>query len=82
MTLRTLTLIIVALMVMQVLVICIATVMNKQYLDRWPAREYSRAIASLAKDKPVAGWTIRLCYLACVMELLTLLAAKQLNLVP
>lgn len=82
MTLKTLTLIFVVLLVMQFLVICIVTVMNRQYLDRWSATEYSRAIAFLVKDRPVAGWTIRLCYLASVVELLVLLAAQQLNLFP
>lgn len=81
MTLKTLVLICVGLMVLQGLVIGVITVMNEQYLDRRSAHEYSRAIASLVKERPVAGWTIRLCYLACVIELLAVIAAKYLKLV-
>lgn len=68
---------VVAVMCVQFMVVWIVTRANKEHFDQYPAAAYFRAVADLAKHKPRAALTIRLCYAASLIEVLLFYAYKH-----
>jgi hypothetical protein len=76
MTLKTWSLIVIALCTVQMMVVYVVTRLNQTFFEGRPAAAYSSAIADLAKKKPGAALTIRVCYALGVVEILGLAVAK------
>lgn len=76
MTLKSLVLTLLPLMALQCVVIFFVTRANKEYFDRRKALEYGHALRDLAKDRPLAALTIKLCNGLYLVELLAVIFAK------
>lgn len=76
MSLKEIALVICVLMFIQMLVIIWITKKNADIFDSRKALKYPEAISDLAKTKPKSALAIRLCYAACVIEVLVMLLIK------
>jgi hypothetical protein len=74
---KNLTLLVIALMAMQGVVIAAVTRANRDAFDGRPAAYYGRAVQELAKLRPAAARVIRVCWALFVVELVALWFAKQ-----
>ncbi|MDN8618958.1 hypothetical protein [Variovorax ginsengisoli] len=74
---RTVVLFIVAMLAVQMVVVMAITAMNSHVLSKFKGYEYPRAIAELAKTKPLAAGAIRLCYALALLELAVMLVWSQ-----
>lgn len=76
MNIKTWALVVVSLIATQGVVVCLITRANKDIFDNRPASHYAQAVAELARKRPVAGMTIRICYGLCLIEVIGLAIAK------
>lgn len=77
MTFREIILLSILFMVIQTIIIIVLTRINSKFFDKRHGYAYARAVADLTAKKPIAGWAIRVCYLAFVVELVFLLIFKS-----
>lgn len=75
MTFREMAVVVIVLISIQMLVVWIVTVLNKQYFTG-KAAEYALCIKRLGKDKPLAALTIKICYGASLLEVFVLSLLK------
>jgi hypothetical protein len=59
----------------QMLIVWLITVANKQYFTG-PAAEYAQCIKRLGKDKPMAALAMKICYGASMLEVAGLALLK------
>ena len=76
MSLKTWSLIVVALIGLQMAIAYAITRANKDIFNNRPATAYAQAVAELAKRKPLAGAVFRICYALCLIEIAALAIAK------
>jgi hypothetical protein len=76
MNLKTWSLVVVALVGLQMTIAYGITRANKDIFDKHPANAYAQAIAELAGKKPLSGAVVRICYALCLVELAALAIAK------
>lgn len=74
---RTVVLFIVAMLTVQMVAVMVITAKNSHVLSKFKGYEYPRAIAELAKTKPLAAGAIRLCYALALLELAVMLVWSQ-----
>ena len=56
------------LMGLQMLIVAILTHLNRDFLNKYKATNYSKAMSNLAIEKPKTVFIIRCCYAACLIE--------------
>jgi hypothetical protein len=78
MDLKTWALVAVALIAVQMAIVYVITRANSDVFGDRPASAYAQSVAELAKKRPVAGATIRICYGLCLIEVVGLALAKYL----
>ena len=79
MSIKEVAVIVVFLIGIQMLVVAILTRLNGEFLNKYKATNYSKAMADLAKDKPKTVFAIRCCYAASLVELVILVLMKFSN---
>lgn len=65
------------LIAIQMCIVMAITRLNKEFFDDKQAIYYFNAVVDLTKKKPLAGWVLILCYVACVVEIVVLLLIKN-----
>lgn len=65
------------LIIIQMCLVMIITRVNKEFFDDKKAINYFKAVTDLTKNKPLAGWVLILCYVACLVEIVALLLIKN-----
>ena len=77
MNIRTLSLIVVALIALQMLIVWVITAANKDLFHR-PAVGYPKAVQDLSARNPFAGFVLKGCYLASIVEVALVAFVKYL----
>ena len=79
MGIKIIALVVVFLVGIQMMTVAILTRRNRDFLDKYKATSYAKAMADLAQVKPKTVFVIRCCYAACLTEVAVLAVMKFLN---
>ena len=79
MNIKVVAVVFVLLMGIQMLIVAVLTHLNRDFLNKYKATNYSKAMADLSQDKPKTVFAIRCCYAVCLVELAILALMKFSN---
>jgi predicted negative regulator of RcsB-dependent stress response len=79
MNIKIVVLIVVALVAVQMLIVWIITSKNQEFFKDKEALGYADAVSELSAAKPLAGLILKLCYAACVIEVIFVFIVKFIH---